>query len=65
MPRLFPRSLPTTCPCLTPHRAAALDAQRAAIDTWTDDTETVATELAESVGADLVETRGNTAVYHR
>jgi RNA-binding protein len=31
----------------------------------TDDTETVATELAEAVDADLVETRGNTAVYHR
>ena len=30
--------------------------------TSTDD---VAGELAESIGAELIETRGNTAVYHR
>jgi RNA-binding protein len=30
----------------------------------TDDTEVVAADLAEAAGADLVETRGNTAVYH-
>ena len=30
----------------------------------TDSTDDLATELADRVGADLVETRGNTAVYH-
>lgn len=29
------------------------------------DTEALATELAEKVTAELVETRGNTGVYHR
>jgi RNA-binding protein len=28
-------------------------------------TEEVAADLAEATGADLIETRGNTAVYHR
>lgn len=28
-------------------------------------TEALADDLAESVGADLIETRGNTAAYHR
>jgi RNA-binding protein len=28
-------------------------------------TDAVATDLAEAAGADLIETRGNTAVYHR
>lgn len=30
-----------------------------------DTTENVATDLARAVGADLIETRGNTAVYYR
>jgi RNA-binding protein len=30
----------------------------------TDDTETLATELAERVDAELIETRGHTAVLH-
>jgi RNA-binding protein len=30
----------------------------------TDATEDLAADLAERVGADLIETRGNTAVYH-
>jgi len=28
------------------------------------DTDALAADLAEAVGADLIETRGNTAVYH-
>jgi RNA-binding protein len=30
----------------------------------TDDTDTLAAELADAVGADLIETRGNTAVLN-